>query len=102
MSKHRVFLMTFKLKNDKYLQWAPRKPQKNRWVLWCFQHRGSRGRPKTRLKHELEIGCVLGVNKCQNFQFAGGAQCAKIPPCLVPRRSYTVSNNTLEWSDGCA
>ena len=47
----------------------PRKPSKIHWVLWCFQHRGSRGRLETRIKNELEIGCVLGVKKCQKGDF---------------------------------
>ena len=40
--------------------------------------------------------------KSQNLQFTGGTQCAKTSPYRDPKRSYTVSNNTLEGSGGCA
>ena len=36
------------------------------------------------------------------FQFSGGPQCAKIPPCRTPKRIYMVSYGTLERPDGAA
>ncbi len=47
-------------------------------------------------------GDPQGVKSDEMPGFPGGAQCAKIPPCRAPKRSYTVSNCTLEWSYGCA
>ncbi len=38
----------------------------------------------------------------QKPKFSGGVQCAKISPCRIPERCYTVSNGTLQWSDGAA
>ncbi len=47
-------------------------------------------------------GGAPGVELLPKYEFSGGPQCAKISPCRAPKRSYMVSNGTLERSGGDA